>query len=192
MPASKDDKTIGERLAWAYANLAMAHAAVSAGSTRYGRTHYMIRSKLLKGLRTGSMSIGSLLDDERVKIATAPGCAYCGLDTALTIDHLIPRHSGGPDSADNTVWACRSCNSSKNARDLFRWWFQQRPLEFPPLLLIRRHLKVAFALAAELGLMELEVTADAPFDIASIPTQFPAPSELRLWATATRSGARLR
>lgn len=192
MPASHDEKTIGERLAWAYANLGMAHAAVSDASTRYGRTHFMIRSRLFKGLRTGSMSLGSLLDDERVKIATAPGCTYCGLDKTLTIDHLIPRHSGGPDSADNTVWACRSCNSSKNARDLFRWWFQQHPEAFPPLLLIRRYLKVAFALASELALMDLTSSADAPFDMDSIPTQYPVPTELRLWATETQSGARLR
>jgi len=30
-------------------------------------------------------------------------CIYCGTKTNLTLDHILPRSRGGPDSADNAV-----------------------------------------------------------------------------------------
>lgn len=36
--------TLGELLHWSYANLAMAHSAVTAKAGKYGRTHFMIRA----------------------------------------------------------------------------------------------------------------------------------------------------
>ncbi len=59
---------IGESLHWSYANLAMAHAAVTKNCSKYDRIHFMIRSKLFKGLQTGSMSIGPLAEDEKLKL----------------------------------------------------------------------------------------------------------------------------
>lgn len=192
--APNDPKTLGELLAWSYANLAMAHAAVTHGAAKYSRVHYMIRAKLYKGLRTGTMSMGSLLDDERTKMVAPPGCAYCGTNAQLTIDHLIPRYSGGPDSADNTVWACRSCNSSKGARDMFSWWASRDGAEVPPLLLVRRYLKVATSLARELGLFDasLDCLEGVPFSVQAIPTYFPRPDCLRLWATQDENLPRIR
>jgi len=45
-------------------------------------------------------------------------CVYCGFDgrpfdgwMQLSIDHVIPRSSQGPDEEANLVAACRSCNS---------------------------------------------------------------------------------
>lgn len=35
--------TVAERQYWAYADLAKAHAAVTAGATSYSRVHFMIR-----------------------------------------------------------------------------------------------------------------------------------------------------
>ena len=83
--ATKKPRTIGESLYWSYANLAMAHAALSKGATSYSRTHYVIRSKLYKGLRTGTMSLGPLTDDERVKLVVDKRCCYCGKDGALSL-----------------------------------------------------------------------------------------------------------
>ena len=47
-----------------------------------------------------------------------PYCRYCGQECSadLTIDHIIPSSSGGPDTLENMVIACRSCNSKKGAR----------------------------------------------------------------------------
>lgn len=47
------------------------------------------------------------------------GCTYCGTDLRnaapadVTLDHLLPRSTGGTNDATNLVTACRSCNSSR-------------------------------------------------------------------------------
>lgn len=45
-------------------------------------------------------------------------CAYCGFDgrpfdawMQMTLDHVMPRHCGGGDEAENIVACCASCNS---------------------------------------------------------------------------------
>lgn len=46
-------------------------------------------------------------------------CVYCGRDLRnaapadVTLDHLLPRCSGGSNDATNLVTACRACNSSR-------------------------------------------------------------------------------
>ena len=50
--------TVGELLHWSYTNLAMAHSAITANAESYGRTQFMIRARLYKGLNAGTMSIG--------------------------------------------------------------------------------------------------------------------------------------
>lgn len=69
--------TVRELLITSYANLAMAHAAVSADAESFGKVHYMIRSRVQKGLMTGTMRLGSLYDDERVKMQIPRACCYC-------------------------------------------------------------------------------------------------------------------
>ncbi|MCA9741129.1 HNH endonuclease [candidate division KSB1 bacterium] len=41
-------------------------------------------------------------------------CQYCGSSSKpLTVDHVIPKRRGGPDSWENLVCACVSCNNRK-------------------------------------------------------------------------------
>jgi hypothetical protein len=176
-------ETVGELLHWSYANLAMAHAAASSGAKTYGRTHYMIRARLYAGLRKGSMQLGSLADDERLKMILPQACCYCASRDHLSIDHLIPRSRGGADTGDNLVWACRTCNSSKGATDVLTWLSSQG--RFPPLLLLRRYLKLAIAISTEQGAMETPISQaqNLAFSLSSVPTQFPAPTETCLWVT---------
>lgn len=174
-------KTIGELLHWSYANLAMSHAAVTDKLAKHGRAQFMIRSGLYSGLKKGTKQIGPLADDERLKMILPQACCYCGSREHLSVDHLIPTHRGGPNSGDNIVWACRSCNSSKQAHDVLVWLAARG--EFPPLLLLRRYLKLAIEMSRERDLMGtlLEEAPDLPFSLAAIPTAYPPPSELRLW-----------
>jgi hypothetical protein len=173
--------TIGELLHWSYANLAMAHAALTDHALSFGRTHYMIRSRLLKGLRDGSMSVGSILDDERLKLVLPQACCYCGSRERLTLDHVIASSQGGPDAGDNVVWSCRSCNSSKGDRDLLEWYAARG--RFPPLLLLRRYLKLAIAYCTDRELLGISLVeaSDIPFALPAIPQHFPSPAELVLW-----------
>ena len=57
-----------ETIAISFGNLAMAHYSVDKGDLKYSRTAYMIRAKLTKGLKSETMSIGSLFDDEKFKL----------------------------------------------------------------------------------------------------------------------------
>lgn len=175
---------LGEYLYRCYSNLAMAHAAVGDGSAKYATKHYMIRAKLFAGLRRGEMRLGPLADDDRVKLDYGKRCCYCGADGRLSLDHLLPRARGGLDSADNLVWACRSCNSSKGARDVLDWYRSRDA--FPPLLLLRRYLKLAIDAAKESDLLDALLDdprlVELPFAVEAIPVVFPPPAGLRLWA----------
>lgn len=58
---------------------------------------------------------------EQVWALTDGKCAYCDCDlgtkdsklATFAIEHVIPRHSGGPDHIANYVPACIGCNSAK-------------------------------------------------------------------------------
>ena len=173
--------TVGELLHWSYANLAMAHSAITARAEKYGRTQFMIRSRLYKGLNQQTMSIGPLADDERLKMVLPQACCYCGSRDFLSVDHLIPTKRGGANTGDNLVWACRSCNSSKCARDALEWLMERN--QFPPILLLRRYLKLAIEMTRERNLMDAPLAAapELPFSLSAIPQAFPQPSQLRLW-----------
>lgn len=115
------DKKIGtvrELIYLSYANLAMAHSAVAKGQERYNSFNFMIRSRLLKGLREGTMNIQTIFDDERIKIQTGQFCNYYGSSENLSLDHIFPKNHGGRDDAENLIFACKSCNSSKGEKDL--------------------------------------------------------------------------
>jgi 5-methylcytosine-specific restriction endonuclease McrA len=44
-------------------------------------------------------------------------CQYCGRRSSiLTLDHIMPRHLGGPHTWQNLVAACASCNRRKGGR----------------------------------------------------------------------------
>lgn len=174
-------ETIGESLYWSYANLAMAHAAVSKGDEKYIVGHFMIRAKLYAGLRNGSMNVGSIADDERLKLRMPQSCCYCGSADHLSVDHLIPRKKGGLDNGDNMVWACRTCNSSKGATDVLEWLLKRQ--QFPPLFLLRRYLKSAIEFCIQNDLMETQLSeaGELPFSLTAIPHKFPQPVELFLW-----------
>jgi 5-methylcytosine-specific restriction endonuclease McrA len=51
-------------------------------------------------------------------------CHYCSSPHCLSTDHIIPRHLGGGNGADNLVPACKSCNASKRVKsyDEFQEW----------------------------------------------------------------------
>lgn len=42
-------------------------------------------------------------------------CQYCGSERHLTVDHVVPRCKGGPDTWDNLVTSCAPCNRKKGS-----------------------------------------------------------------------------
>jgi 5-methylcytosine-specific restriction endonuclease McrA len=45
-------------------------------------------------------------------------CVYCGSKRNLTLDHIIPRSKGGPNTWSNMVTSCSSCNVKKGDKSL--------------------------------------------------------------------------
>ena len=180
-PTYDKPTTVGVALRWAYADLAKAHSALADGAASYGQLHFIVRARLFKGLTTGTMNVGTLLDDERVKFASR-GCCYCGREEKLTLDHLVPVSRGGSDAIVNIVWACQSCNSSKGGRDLLVW-YDSRGL-FPPLMLYRRYLKLAILHCTERGLVDtgLDDTSGIPFAFDLMVAGLPKLDRLQLVA----------
>ncbi|HEX2866540.1 MAG TPA: HNH endonuclease signature motif containing protein [Ignavibacteriales bacterium] len=52
-------------------------------------------------------------------------CAYCGNNSQIEKDHLIPITKGGQHVKSNVVPACKSCNSSKHNLEFDAWYFTQ-------------------------------------------------------------------
>lgn len=182
--AKKELNSVKEILFWSYANLAMAHTAVDRKQEKYATFNYMIRSKLFKGLMEGSMNIRSLFDDEKIKLLSGNKCSYCGSSEKLALDHIFSQKMGGKDAGDNLIYACKHCNSSKGKKDLMEWMSYKN--KFPPLMVLRRYLKLVVAYCVENRLMECSVDdlkeQKLPFSIGYIPINFPNPHELHLVA----------
>ena len=175
-------ETVRELIYYSYANLAMAHTAVDKKQEKYGTFNFMIRAKLFKGLKEGTMNMRTIFDDEKIKLQTGQICNYCGSIENLALDHIFPQKYGGQDNAENLIFACRSCNSSKGKKDLMEWMNYRG--QFLPLMIIRRYLKLTFNYCSEKGLLDNKIEnlkeMELPFRVDFIPTNFPNPNELTL------------
>lgn len=180
---AKQINTVKELVFWSYANLAMAHSAVSHQENVYSKLSFIIRSRLYAGLMSGKMKLGPMLDDERVKIEYSDVCAYCGSEADISIDHLIPKIAKGSNSADNLVRSCKHCNSSKGGKDLLEWHYKRN--DFPSLLILRRYLKLVYNYCVERDILDISIndahTMNLPFNIKLIPVDYPTPENLVLY-----------
>ncbi len=55
------------------------------------------------------------------EIRNSGPCVYCGTAVATETDHIWPLSRGGPDSPENIVPVCGSCNRSKGTKLLTEW-----------------------------------------------------------------------
>lgn len=155
---------------------------VKRGVDKYDKTSFMIRSRLYKGLKNGNMHVRSFFDDERYKLKNGACCVYCGSLTNISVDHMLSKAHGGSDCSDNLVCCCRHCNSSKCDSDLMEWYNARN--DFPPLLVLRRYLKLVYQFCISENMMgcSIEMSDDSewPFKLKNIPTDFPSPDRLKL------------
>ncbi len=174
--------TIAELIYWSYANLAMAHDGIIRKLFTYDKTSFIIRMRMYKGLLSGKMQIGTLLNDERWKMENGARCVYCGSTKNLSVDHLFSRIKGGTDAIDNIVCSCRSCNSSKGKKNVMAWYYEQG--KFPSIMVLRRYLKLVYQQCLELVIMNKSLEdideSTLPFKLSEIPLNFPKCSEITL------------
>ena len=172
-----------EHFAYNYGRLRIALEAVRRGKPKYEKLDYMSQARFRREFLAGTTEIPSFYEDERAKLDHNNSCSYCGRTTRLDLDHLIPRLKGGTDTADNLIYACRSCNSSKGPKDMVLWLTGKK--RFPALLVLRRYLKLAAQWCETHDTMITPwIRADdqiLPFDKRALRVTWPQPPELRLW-----------
>ena len=139
--------TVRDDLAIAYAQL-IAHRMFRSGETELQRCAAIGMAARRRLLASGAAPRGIGVREERAKLAGL--CVYCPA-SATTVDHLVPRFQTGPDSADNLVPACRGCNSSKRATDVFVWAAGKG---FFPLGIVRRYLVLAWRWSERVGVLD--------------------------------------
>lgn len=68
-------------------------------------------------------------------------CAYCGDASPLAQEHVVPVASQGGYTRSNIVPACKTCNSSKNAREMSEWFRAQPFFDKSRLDMINQYLE---------------------------------------------------
>ena len=81
-------------------------------------------NQYLYELRTTSPAEAKRLWRKKIKEKWDYECAYCGSDTDLTMDHVVPRSAGGHSHWENIVTSCMTCNVEKGSQDI-------RPKQMP-------------------------------------------------------------
>lgn len=78
--------------------------------------------KTRRARRKGAPGSGVTAEDWRTIQEWADHCCcYCGSNSRLTQDHVVPLALGGAHDVSNIVPACPSCNSSKQDRPVSEW-----------------------------------------------------------------------
>ncbi|AOV62172.1 HNH endonuclease [Synechococcus phage S-CAM7] len=79
----------------------------------------------LYNLHTCSPSEAKRMWKKAIKEQWGNKCAYCGSDTNLTLDHIVPRSKGGSNHTTNVLCACESCNADKAYTEWIIWYIEQ-------------------------------------------------------------------
>jgi len=151
----KSLQTVQDLIYWEYAKL----IARSAGF----QNNYAFITSRYKKLQSGEIEWSSSIHDRQHEWEHGQVCAYCEATDQLTVDHIIPSCRGCVDprihdlleSSDNTVWACKGCNSQKRDRDVFEWYGKDRIDEIPKLVL-SKFLKMAYRLHEMQGTLKMK------------------------------------
>jgi hypothetical protein len=161
---SRSFATVRELIYWEYAKL------ISEGAIG-NRSNYKFANFTFQNLVNGKTKPSSILSENKQLLMLGNVCAYCGANGELQWEHIIPLSAGGPDSIDNIVRACPSCNLEKGARDPYQWYLGNKPNPIPRIVL-GKFLKVVFEEYDRLGLLDssehMESKAIARVTLSSI------------------------
>jgi len=140
-------KTIRDLIFWQYAKI----ISESAG---YGKKQFGFVMNRFKKLSSGEINWSTSIREYVKEKEKKDVCIYCGRKTELTLEHILPRSRGGPDIADNAVWICKSCNSSKSDKRLYELFEIERRYEVPRIA-EGKYLKLLYSLHEKMGTLKL-------------------------------------
>lgn len=106
-------KTVRQQIFYQYAK-------IIANSSGLGNNRGMITDRWKK-LCSGEIHWSTTVREWLREKENPSICIYCGEETNLTTEHILPKCCGGEDIADNVVRVCKSCNSSKGGKRLYEW-----------------------------------------------------------------------
>jgi hypothetical protein len=157
-------RSIRDLIYWEYAKLI-------AGSAVGNRKNYGFVMYTFKRLREQKLHPSAILRENQALVCENC-CAYCGAKENLQWEHIIPKSRGGPDTIDNMVQACRSCNLEKGNKGPFEWYGIKRRYEIPRIVL-GKFLKLAFDHHEHLGTLDSEdLNADGKLDVYDLGVIF--------------------
>ena len=139
-------KSLKDLIFWQYSKIISESAGV-------GKKSYGFVMDRFKKLRSGEITWSTSIREYVKEREKADQCIYCGREKKLTVEHILPRSRGGPDSSDNAVFVCRECNSSKGDRRLYEWYDLERRYELPRIA-EGKYLKLLFDLHEKMGTLE--------------------------------------
>lgn len=159
-------RTIQDLIFYQYSKI----IAFSVGLSKSQKSNYyafVIDRMLL--LRSGEINMSNILRELKMQMSsTTKCCEYCGSFENLSWDHLIPRSKGGPDTADNHVLACKSCNSSKGCRGIYEWYGLKAKDELPRIV-AGKYLKLLYEIHEQNGtLHSTDLNRDGKLDVLDL------------------------
>ena len=144
-------KTVRDLIFWQYAKIIAESAGV-------GKRDYGFVMAKFKQLREGEIFWNDIREYVKER-ERKDECIFCGSTAGLTVEHLLPRAHGGPDSEKNIVWICKSCNSSKGSKRLYEYWAIRAGVEAAkyevPRIAEGKYLKFSYEALDENGFLEL-------------------------------------
>lgn len=141
-------KTIREEIYWQYAKLISKAAGFGVEEGRAFQMSTFV--KLRDGKIKWSSAIGEYVKEHENKKV----CIYCESSEKLTLDHILPTCRGGPNIADNAIFVCKKCNSSKGPKRLYEWYGFDNKDKIPSIA-EGKYLKLIFELHNKLGTLDI-------------------------------------
>ena len=154
-------RNVQDALLYEYAKL-IADAAIygrpgRSAVPRSGSEYWSFVMTSFKRLKNGEISPSTILRENKLLVTENRECAYCGAGGRLEWEHLIPRSRGGPNTIDNLVLSCCSCNNSKGVLNPIEWYERQgRERKEIPRIVVGKLVKLVFEEHKRRGTLEVK------------------------------------
>lgn len=153
----RDVKTVRDIIYFQYAKaIARAAFGYQNGKEAKLKGYGFIKTKF-RELRDGKIQWSDILREDLNFAESEKQCIFCGSTENITKEHIIPKtlkinercpschHIQG---IHNIIWSCKSCNSSKGQKGLYKYYSQickeKSYKDYLPLLLEKKYLKIIY------------------------------------------------
>jgi hypothetical protein len=150
----REVKTIRHLIYFQYAKI----IAKSAFGPNAKKTHYGFIKTTLRDFINDEKKWSDILREDKQLIDAEKKCIYCNSDDALSWEHIVPRSllvnkncslCDRIQGIHNQILACKSCNSKKGTKGLYRFYDEMYPdvknlSDQLPALLEKKYLKTIF------------------------------------------------